>query len=184
MPETAAAISLSRTARKARPVRPSRRLRASSKRTKAQAAVQKKSHWSAVSARPAGAPGLTSRMPRLPWVRSVHFFRICGVETASAKVASARCRPERRRAGSPNRRPSPPVRSPAPGIVSQYGTSQWSIIVAVPERELAAVAGEEVQAEDHDRVDRHELELVQPVVRENEGERQQGAASGGPTECR
>ena len=69
--------------------------------------------------RPNGASGLVMTRPCTPPVQCSNRFslRICGIATASAKVASARYTPESRSAGNPNRNPKMKQMRPAAGIV-------------------------------------------------------------------
>ena len=53
-----------------------------------------------------------------------------GIDTASAKVASARYRPSSRSAGRPKRKPASRHTAPAIGIVAQYGIPARSISIA------------------------------------------------------
>ena len=100
-------------------------------------------------------------------------------ESGIANVASARYGPAKRVAISPNASPSAPATTPAtrnrpeiaPAVVDDEDRRRVRADAherAVAERDLAGEAGEDVQPEQRDQVDRDETELVRPVVRGQE----------------
>jgi hypothetical protein len=112
------------------------------------------------------------------------YFSNCGTASASAKVASARKCPASRSAGKPDqeadseaedegRRQRGPVRQA--GLVHQdgCGVGAEGVEGAVPERELAVEAGQDVQAQDGDGIHQHQVELEHAVVLDQEGQHQQ-----------
>ena len=124
------------------------------------------SHWSGDSGRPNGASGLSITRPCTPPVQSsiALYFRICGIETASANVVSARYSPPSRSAGSPTRNPTQAHTIAETGNVAQYGTfhdrhqdrrgiGADRIERAVPQRNLPVEAGQQRQAQNGDGID-------------------------------
>src|SRR5579863_9749801 len=108
-PDDVAATSLSRMARKARPVRPRR---TSHVNRNASAAVDHETPYSQEL-----EALLFAEMPALPPVNVENFSGSCGIDTARANVASARYTPDRRSAGSPTSTPHPNVIANASGKV-------------------------------------------------------------------
>src|SRR3954468_9230445 len=115
MPDEAAAISLSRMARNARPIRPRRSSHAATKPIPA--------HAQAVQYTPAFVGVVAVRRPLLPPVHFDHLSGSWGTETASANVARARYTPRKRSAGSPTSTPKrKQTRREAGGVASRF---QW-----------------------------------------------------------
>src|SRR3954449_6461101 len=115
MPLEAAAISLSRMARNALPIRPRSRSHAATKPIPAHAhAVQYTHSFVGVD---------DVRSPLLPPVHLDHLSGSWGTDTASANVARARYTPRKRRAGSPTITPkTKQTRRDAGRVASRF---QW-----------------------------------------------------------
>ena len=126
MPIASAAVCWSRIAIMARPMRPRSRFQANANMTSVTTRVKKYSQRSWLSGMPipvrkAGASGFEITMPWTPPVSFSRwwYLRSCGRDTPRANVASARYRPSRRSAGSPNRNPAIRQIAPAAGRVAQ-----------------------------------------------------------------
>jgi hypothetical protein len=165
-PAASAAIWLSRIATMARPMRPCRRFAASPKQISSTTSVSRYIHWSKLIGRPKGTAGLSRA---IPWPPPVHCsidlcFTTMGSTAPSANVAIARCIAPSRNVGRPNAIPATRLTAAAAGMASrcgspavrgQYGggVRAYRVERAVPQRDLAVVADQDIQAEQGDGVD-------------------------------